>query len=542
MKKIIFTFLLISFSLINIKAASISYSVDCGGSRFKASSDVKCSIYVKPTDATLTGAQMNYSFTNATFKSFDVNRTSFHMFNTNASLGASLQATSSITKSTKTGTLVFKAPSSGTFSLKLSNLQAATSSQTLYADTITKNFTVMNKETSLTNLTLSNAELSPSFSSNVYNYTATINSSSTTITATKKDSYSKVSGTGKKTLSYGENVFKVVVTSEDGTQTKTYKITITRPDNRETINTLSAIKTSNGVLSPSFSKNVYSYKISLDPNVSSITITPTKEGTKSTFVSGYSGGTFKLNYGDNKVLIKVKSESGKINTYTIVINRRDNRNTNNYLKTLKIENANIEFDKNTLNYSVIVKNNINKINIMATTEHSTATVSGIGEKALKEGSNKFEVKVKAENETIRTYTINIKRLTKDEDVSSNTNLKELQINNYPINFNKSTYSYTLEIGDETSLDIKYSPEDITSIVNVNGNTDLKDGSVITIKVTSTDGSTKDYIIRVTKTQIEETGINTRELLIFIMGFALGAVLTSIISLIALKKKKKVVTM
>lgn len=542
MKKIIFTFLLISFSLINIKAASISYSVDCGGSRFKASSDVKCSIYVKPTDATLTGAQMNYSFTNATFKSFDVNRTSFHMFNTNASLGASLQATSSITKSTKTGTLVFKAPSSGTFSLKLSNLQAATSSQTLYADAITKNFTVMNKETSLTNLTLSNAELSPSFSSNVYNYTATINSSSTTITATKKDSYSKVSGTGKKTLSYGENVFKVVVTSEDGTQTKTYKITITRPDNRETINTLSAIKTSNGVLSPSFSKNVYSYKISLDPNVSSITITPTKEGTKSTFVSGYSGGTFKLNYGDNKVLIKVKSESGKINTYTIVINRRDNRNTNNYLKTLKIENANIEFDKNTLNYSVIVKNNINKINIMATTEHSTATVSGIGEKALKEGSNKFEVKVKAENETIRTYTINIKRLTKDEDVSSNTNLKELQINNYPINFNKSTYSYTLEIGDETSLDIKYSPEDITSIVNVNGNTDLKDGSVITIKVTSTDGSTKDYIIRVTKTQIEETGINTRELLIFIMGFALGAVLTSIISLIALKKKKKVVTM
>lgn len=542
MKKIIFTFLLISFSLINIKAASISYSVDCGGSRFKASSDVKCSIYVKPTDATLTGAQMNYSFTNATFKSFDVNRTSFHMFNTNASLGASLQATSSITKSTKTGTLVFKAPSSGTFSLKLSNLQAATSSQTLYADAITKNFAVMNKEASLTNLTLSNAELSPSFSSNVYNYTATINSSSTTITATKKDSYSKVSGTGKKTLSYGENVFKVVVTSEDGTQTKTYKITITRPDNRETINTLSAIKTSNGVLSPSFSKNVYSYKISLDPNVSSITITPTKEGTKSTFVSGYSGGTFKLNYGDNKVLIKVKSESGKINTYTIVINRRDNRNTNNYLKTLKIENANIEFDKNTLNYSVIVKNNINKINIMATTEHSTATVSGIGEKALKEGSNKFEVKVKAENETIRTYTINIKRLTKDEDVSSNTNLKELQINNYPINFNKSTYSYTLEIGDETSLDIKYSPEDITSIVNVNGNTDLKDGSVITIKVTSTDGSTKDYIIRVTKTQIEETGINTRELLIFIMGFALGAVLTSIISLIALKKKKKVVTM
>lgn len=542
MKKIIFTFLLISFSLINIKAASISYSVDCGGSRFKASSDVKCSIYVKPTDATLTGAQMNYSFTNATFKSFDVNRTSFHMFNTNASLGASLQATSSITKSTKTGTLVFKVPSSGTFSLKLSNLQAATSSQTLYADAITKNFAVMNKEASLTNLTLSNAELSPSFSSNVYNYTATINSSSTTITATKKDSYSKVSGAGKKTLSYGENVFKVVVTSEDGTQTKTYKITITRPDNREIINTLSGIKTSNGVLSPSFSKNVYSYKISLDPNVSSITITPTKEGTKSTFVSGYSGGTFKLNYGDNKVLIKVKSESGKINTYTIVINRRDNRNTNNYLKTLKIENANIEFDKNTLNYSVIVKNNINKINIMATTEHSTATVSGIGEKALKEGSNKFEVKVKAENETIRTYTINIKRLTKDEDVSSNTNLKELQINNYPINFNKSTYSYTLEIGDETSLDIKYSPEDITSIVNVNGNTDLKDGSVITIKVTSTDGSTKDYIIRVTKTQIEETGINTRELLIFIMGFALGAVLTSIISLIALKKKKKVVTM
>ena len=104
------------------------------------------------------------------------------------------------------------------------------------------------------------------------------------INASLADSSATVAGTGEKTVSPGLNTFEVTVTAENGSK-KTYKIVVTRPDNRETINTLSAIKTSNGVLSPSFSKNVYSYKISLDPNVSSITITPTKEGTKSTFVS-----------------------------------------------------------------------------------------------------------------------------------------------------------------------------------------------------------------------------------------------------------------
>ena len=80
--------------------------------------------------------------------------------------------------------------------------------------------------------------------------------------------------------------------------------------------------------------------------------------------------------------------------------------SNNYLKSLSVEGYEIDFDKSTLEYSIEVENDVEKVK--ATTEDGNASVSGTGEKEVTEGNNKLEVKVTAENGNERTYVINVK--------------------------------------------------------------------------------------------------------------------------------------
>ncbi len=80
---------------------------------------------------------------------------------------------------------------------------------------------------------------------------------------------------------------------------------------------------------------------------------------------------------------------------------------NNYLKSLSVEGYDISFDKDTLEYSIEVGNEVEKVKINAQTEDSKASVSGIGEREVSEGNNKLEVRVEAENGNVKTYVINV---------------------------------------------------------------------------------------------------------------------------------------
>jgi len=81
--------------------------------------------------------------------------------------------------------------------------------------------------------------------------------------------------------------------------------------------------------------------------------------------------------------------------------------SNNYLKSLNIEGHQIDFNKETLEYSIEVPNDTEKVNISATVEDSTAKVSGTGEIEVSEGNNEIIVKVTAENGNERKYIINV---------------------------------------------------------------------------------------------------------------------------------------
>lgn len=83
------------------------------------------------------------------------------------------------------------------------------------------------KDNYLKKLSIDGLTLSPSFKKDTLEYKAeaSANTTSINIKATKNDSRSSVSGTGKKSVSEGENVFKITVKAQNGS-IRTYKVTV----------------------------------------------------------------------------------------------------------------------------------------------------------------------------------------------------------------------------------------------------------------------------------------------------------------------------
>lgn len=139
----------------------------------------------------------------------------------------------------------------------------------------------------------------------------TVDAEEVEISAQATDQKAKVSGTGKVALKYGDNIIDVKVTSEAGT-VKTYKLTINRPDNRSSVNSLATI-TINGE-SKDLTKEL---KYTIDAEEVEISAAPTD--VKSTVTGDL--GKLKLKYGENTFKIKVIAENETENIYTIKITR-----------------------------------------------------------------------------------------------------------------------------------------------------------------------------------------------------------------------------
>ena len=113
------------------------------------------------------------------------------------------------------------------------------------------------------------------------------------------------------------------------------------------------------------------------------------------------------------------------------------KSSDNNLTSISIEGITLSpnFSKDIYKYNAQVENDIDKIKIVVKTSSSKATVSGIGEKELVEGENKFEIVVTAENGATKTYTVTIDRKEKDpieveiDGVKYNLlrNLKDIEI-------------------------------------------------------------------------------------------------------------------
>ena len=317
-------------------------------------------------------------------------------------------------------TITFKAKKVGSTNVKISDSEMSSSNGVLSTNNPSKTITITpppSSNANLSSLSVSNASIN--FNKDTTNYSVKVGSDVTSInvSATAEDSGAKISGTGSKSLNYGDNKINVVVTAPSGDK-KTYTITVTREDNRSKNNNLSSIKLSTGTLSPSFSSGRTTYNVSVPFEVSSINVTATAEDNKAK-VSISGGSSLKAGKVTN-VTIKVTAENGSVKTYIVKVTRgkdpnaAEEKNSNNNLASLNLGQditLNPKFNKNTTSYEVEVPYKIKNLEIEAIAEDEAfAKVDIIGADNLQVGENEVKIVVTAEDGKTKEYIIKVTRL------------------------------------------------------------------------------------------------------------------------------------
>ena len=132
-------------------------------------------------------------------------------------------------------------------------------------------------------------------------------------------------------LSVGSNVIAVEVTSEDGSTTKTYTVTVTRAA-ASTDATLSRLGLHSSIDFGTFASSTTSYTASVAHSVSQTTIIPTVNHSGATLLIKLDGrnvlmtlllfGYVPLSVGNNVITIEVTAEDGSTTkTYTVTVTR-----------------------------------------------------------------------------------------------------------------------------------------------------------------------------------------------------------------------------
>ena len=276
----------------------------------------------------------------------------------------------------------------------------------------------------------------------------------------------------------------------------TKQVTVTKA--KSSVNTLSNLKV-DGITVPGFSSSKTSYTIG-DKSQSSIVISANATDSKAT-ISGT--GTKSLKYGKNTFNISVSAENGSKRTYSIIVNRLDPRNTNNYLKSLTIDTGEIDFNRDITNYLIKVEHSVDTINISATVENSKATITGTGKKTLQDYINEFKIVVTAENETTKTYVVKVVRKDKDGNygkLSSDNSVKSISIANNDFRFNNDSKTFNVLVDKDVNyLIIDVVPNDINASVNIIGNTNLKPGlNKVKVQIIAENESINEYELNVYK--------------------------------------------
>lgn len=424
------------FSPLIAKAGSINLSLNCPESG-KAGETISCSISAS-SSANINGVTANYNFASG------VSFVSFTPSNGLSNYGSSVRGfavgnTNGVGNSTNVGTLKVTLPSNATsnqtYKIGLTNVGGSdTNFDDLSGSSVSKSVRIKSNINTLSSLSVSGANIN--FSENNTSYSATVSSETIVISATAKDSRASVSGTGTKTLNYGNNTFNVTVTSEDGNK-KTYTISVNRPK-----------------------------------PASDNTSSKTEEKTEN------------------------KSQNNSNSTRE---NTASSKSSNALLKSLVIGGTNISFSQSLFDYEASVEYDVDKITIEAVAADSKSKVTIPTNLDLTVGRNEFLITVTAEDGSTKVYTIIVNRKEEGVVISNNNNLASLEIVDHSIDFNKDTYDYEITTKLD-SLEIKALAEDEKAKIDIIGNENLENGSKIIVRVTAEDGSTKEYNINIIKKQ------------------------------------------
>lgn len=177
-------------------------------------------------------------------------------------------------------------------------------------------------DASLTELTVSQGTLTPSFDKDINEYTVivpdTINS--IRISATGAIGSAKPTGTGSKSLSMGENKFEVEVTAEDGNTKKKYTITVIRGEILVPSAYIKSLTINNAdtTISPEFDKLNNIYTIETTGDIEKLDIKYELEDSLAT-CEILGNEDFKV--GENIVTLLVTSSDSKLTQkYELIVN------------------------------------------------------------------------------------------------------------------------------------------------------------------------------------------------------------------------------
>lgn len=425
--------------------------------------------------------------------------------------------------------LVFKAKSLGSATISYSgSSQPDASASPVQISGCSKKVNITNPPSSnnnLKSLTVNNGALSPGFSSGTTSYTVNVGSNITNISinATAEDSGSKVSGTGNRTLGYGSNKFNIVVTAPSGAE-KTYTVNVVRADDRSSNNNLSSLTVNGGTLKPGFSKNTTYYTLSVPYEISSLNVKAIPEDNKSNV--NVSGNYNLVAEETRDVKISVTAENGSTKTYTISVSRGKDPNkvlsNNNYLTHIKpsIGLLSPVFNKEQTEYEIWLPYEIKNIEFDYDIEDKkyAKAIIDAPEKLQSGISNTYKISVTAENEEVRTYTIQVKRAKNPQNNSDNIFLKELVLKDGKLTktFDKNIREYKYKIKGKDFKIEKAIPEDESSSVSY-----FENGKTIYIIITSSSGEYGVYQLQLQKTNVITLIIN---FILLIIGIIIGILL------------------
>ncbi len=235
---------------------------------------------------------------------------------------------------------------------------------------------------------------------------------------------------------------------------------------------------------------------------------------------------------------------------SITISVEPPKNSNNNLSSLSIDGYDIDFASNKTSYQLTVEYEVNQINIKASTEDSTARVSGTGTKDLNLYTNTFNIVVTAENGSRKTYTIEVIRKDIDgniKELATDNTLSSITITDYNINFNPEILEYTILLNEAVIPEINALATDTNATVTVNNPDSIKTGNnVIEISVIAENGAEQIYKINaiyLDEVEEEEIAPDSKEddslnvWLIIVIIESLLIVVAIITSIILIKKEK-----
>jgi hypothetical protein len=359
-------------------------------------------------------------------------------------------------------------------------------------------------DATLNALTLSGVTLSPVFASGTLTYTANVANdvTSTNVAASKSDGTATVSAgdLGSKTLSVGANIFTVHVTAEDGTK-KDYTVTVTRAASSDA--TLRDLTLSGVRISPVFASGTLTYTANVANNVSSTTISATKNDSTATIVVADLGWK-SLTVGKNTFTVHITAEDGTTKKeYTVTVTRAASSDASLSDLTLSGVTLSPTFDEDTLTYVSSVTNDVKSTIVEAATNDETATISAddLGSKSLSVGKNIITVTVTAEDgSTKKEYIVEVTRAA-----SSDATLSGLSLSGVTLSptFDEDTLTYVSSVtNDVKSTIVAAATNDETATISTDdlGSKPLSVGkNIITVTVTAEDGSTKkEYTVEVTR--------------------------------------------